>query len=63
MNSQENFSILMRLTAIFEENKEELTYLLCKILHYFSTQVQCAPHQRKKPKPEAVLEAHKMKLV
>lgn len=53
----------MRLTAIFEENKEELTYLLCKILHYFSTQVQCAPHQRKKPKPEAVLEAHKMKLV
>jgi hypothetical protein len=61
--NQENFSILMRLSAVFLENREELAYLLCKILQYVSTEVPCSPHQRKKPSPEQLIEAHKLRVV
>lgn len=63
LGNQENFSILLRLSAVFLENREELAYLLCKILQYVSTEVPCTPHNRKKPKPEQLIEAHRLRVV
>lgn len=63
LGSQENFSIVLRLSYVFLENKEELVYLLCKIIQYVSKEVPCSPHQRKKPNPESIIEAHKLRLV
>lgn len=63
LTNQENFSIFLRLATAFLENKEELVYLLAKIIQYVSKEIVCAPHQRKKPCPEQLIEAHRLKVV
>ena len=60
--NQENFSILMRFTLVLEENKEELVYLLAKIIHYCSSLVESHAHQRIKPNIHALFSTHRLKL-
>lgn len=62
MANQENFSILMRFTLVLEENKEELVYLLAKLIHYCSSSVQNYAHQRFKPNIHALFTTHRLKL-
>jgi hypothetical protein len=63
LGNQENFSIVVRLSTVFLENREELAYLLCKIIQYVSGEIPCSPHHRKKPNPESIIEGHKLRLV
>lgn len=62
LGNQENFSILMRFSLILDENKEELIYLLAKIIHYCSTSVDCHAHQRIKPNISLLFSTHRLKL-
>ena len=39
LKNQDNFSIFMRLNSVFEENKEELVYVLTKILRFCTVEL------------------------
>lgn len=60
--NQENFSILMRFDLVLEENKEELVYLLAKLVHYCSSSVPSYAHQRVKPSIHSLFATHRLKV-
>ena len=62
LTNQENFSIFLRLSSVFEENKAELAYILARILHY-STQEISKENPYKSIEMESIMETHILGLI